>query len=137
MRTLSALAEDVRTLDVPVLLAWGPRDPVFSDLYLRDLVARLPHADVHRYEGASHLVTEDAPAAIDDIRAWVERLPAPRVRPARVGPAARGPTHTHPHTRGCRVAAAADGGSPRRARRRLRAAPTGPPWSSWAVRDPR
>lgn len=77
MPVLSALADDVRTLDVPVLLAWGPRDPVFSDLYLRDLLERLPHADVHRYEGASHLVTEDAPAALDDIRAWVERLPAP------------------------------------------------------------
>ncbi len=77
MPTLRALADDVRTLDVPVLLAWGPRDPVFSDLYLRDLIERLPHADVHRYEGASHLVTEDAPAALDDIRAWVERLPAP------------------------------------------------------------
>ena len=48
--------------DVPVLLLWGPRDPVFSDRYLRDLLGRLPHAEVHRYEGASHLVTEDAPA---------------------------------------------------------------------------
>ena len=46
-------------------------DPVFSDLYLRDLIERIPHADVHRYEGASHLVTEDAPAALPDIRRWI------------------------------------------------------------------
>ena len=49
--------------DVPVLMLWGPRDPVFSDRYLRDLRARLPHADVHRYERASHLVTGGRPAA--------------------------------------------------------------------------
>ena len=47
--------------DVPALLLWGPRDPVFSERYLRDLRDRLPHAQVHRYESASHLVTEDAP----------------------------------------------------------------------------
>ena len=34
---------EVRKLDdVPALLLWGPRDPVFSDRYLRDLRARLP-----------------------------------------------------------------------------------------------
>ncbi|HYN75622.1 MAG TPA: alpha/beta fold hydrolase [Candidatus Limnocylindria bacterium] len=74
MPTLQALAADVSTLQVPVLLAWGPNDPVFSDLYLRDLLERMPHADVHRYLGASHLVTEDAPAALEDIRRWVEGL---------------------------------------------------------------
>ena len=36
-------------LDVPVLLLWGPRDPVFGEAYLDDLRRRLPHADVHRY----------------------------------------------------------------------------------------
>ena len=74
MSALNDIAEAVRTLDVPVLLAWGPADPVFSDLYLRDLLQRIPHADVHRYEGASHLVTEDAPEALPDIRRWVEAL---------------------------------------------------------------
>ena len=38
---------------MPALLLWGPRDPVFSDRYLRDLLARLPHAEVHRYAGAA------------------------------------------------------------------------------------
>ena len=37
---------------MPVLMLWGPRDPVFAERYLRDLLERLPHAQVHRYEGA-------------------------------------------------------------------------------------
>lgn len=70
--TLDAIAEGVRSLEVPVLLAWGSDDPVFSDRYLRDLLQRMPHADVHRYERAGHLVTEDAPSAIDDIVTWID-----------------------------------------------------------------
>jgi acyl-CoA synthetase (AMP-forming)/AMP-acid ligase II/pimeloyl-ACP methyl ester carboxylesterase len=53
------IAESVRSLDVPALMLWGPRDPIFSDRYLDDLVGRLPQADVHRFEGAGHLVAED------------------------------------------------------------------------------
>ena len=62
--TLDAVADGLPELaDVPVLLFWGPLDPVFSDRYLHDLEARLPHADVHRAEGASHLAPEDADLA--------------------------------------------------------------------------
>nr|WP_286397623.1 alpha/beta fold hydrolase [Pseudarthrobacter defluvii] len=56
---LTGVAEGVRRLDVPALMLWGPRDPIFSDRYLKDLIGRLPHADVHRYESAGHLVAED------------------------------------------------------------------------------
>ena len=56
---LNGVAEGLRGLDVPALMLWGPRDPIFSDRYLKDLLTRLPHADVHRYEGAGHLVAED------------------------------------------------------------------------------
>lgn len=41
------------------MLLWGPRDPIFSDRYLDDLITRLPQADVHRFEGAGHLLAED------------------------------------------------------------------------------
>lgn len=59
-----ALLEAVDSLrDVPALLLWGPRDPVFNELYLRDLRARLPHAQVHRFEQAGHLLHEDADVA--------------------------------------------------------------------------
>ncbi|TFB72126.1 alpha/beta fold hydrolase [Cryobacterium glaciale] len=57
---LDRIAEAVRSLAVPTLLLWGPRDPIFSDRYLDDLVERMPHARVHRFEGAGHLLAEDA-----------------------------------------------------------------------------
>ncbi len=67
--------------DTPVLMLWGPSDPVFSDVYLDDLQRRLPHADVHRYLGASHLVTEDAPAAVDDALRWIQDVVVARPVP--------------------------------------------------------
>ncbi|SDL40433.1 Acyl-CoA synthetase (AMP-forming)/AMP-acid ligase II [Arthrobacter sp. ov407] len=57
--TLSRVAEGLRGLKVPALMLWGPRDPIFSDRYLKDLISRLPDAKVHRFEGAGHLVAED------------------------------------------------------------------------------
>ena len=60
-----------RLSGVPALILWGPRDPVFGEYHLRDLTRRLPQADVHRYPGASHLVTEDSPRAAEDAWHWV------------------------------------------------------------------
>lgn len=74
--TLERLAEGIQELDVPALFAWGPRDITFSDRYLRDLIARVPHADVHRFEGASHLVWEDADVASLVARWLSARFPA-------------------------------------------------------------
>lgn len=71
---VAELAEGVRTLDVPALMFWGPRDPVFGERYLSDLRERLPHAQVHRFEGASHLVTEDAPEYVDLVAEWLRDL---------------------------------------------------------------
>ena len=68
---LAAIAEGVRSIDVPALVLWGPRDPVFGERYLADLRARLPQAQLHRYEGASHLVTEDAPQYAVAVAQWV------------------------------------------------------------------
>src|SRR5688500_16176235 len=76
-----AIAEGIRTLDVPALLLWGPRDPVFGERYLTDLRDRLPQARLHRYEGASHLLPEDAPQYADAVVQWVADLDgAPTVR---------------------------------------------------------
>jgi acyl-CoA synthetase (AMP-forming)/AMP-acid ligase II/pimeloyl-ACP methyl ester carboxylesterase len=84
--TLVSIAEGLRDLDLPALFVWGPRDPIFSDVYLSDLLERLPHADVHRVEGAGHLVAEDhdyASAALD----WL----ADRVLPGSARAAVRAP----------------------------------------------
>lgn len=68
---LTAVAEGIRSITVPVLMMWGPRDPIFSDPYLEDLARRLPHADIHRFEGAGHLVQEDADTAATAFQ-WLE-----------------------------------------------------------------
>jgi olefin beta-lactone synthetase len=85
---LERIAAGVRELRVPALLAWGARDPVFSDRFLRDLRDRLPHADVHRYPAAGHLVAEDEDVASGVLRWLGTRLDdeqaesaAPDVRP--------------------------------------------------------
>ncbi|GAA5122110.1 alpha/beta fold hydrolase [Alloalcanivorax gelatiniphagus] len=78
---VAELAEGVRSLDVPALLFWGPRDPVFGERYLTDLRERLPHARVHRFEGASHLVTEDAPQYADLVATWAQELDQPAAPP--------------------------------------------------------
>ena len=73
---LDRIVADVDTLrEIPALLLWGPSDPVFSDIYLRDLEARLPRADVHRFVGASHLVPEEADVA-GAVHEWVAQLHA-------------------------------------------------------------
>ncbi len=72
--TVAELAEGVRGLDVPALMFWGPRDPVFGERYLADLQDRLPQARLHRFEGASHLVTEDAPQYADAVACWLRDL---------------------------------------------------------------
>ena len=74
---LTAIAERVSRLAVPALVLWGPRDPVFQGRYLRDLLERLPHADVHRFEGAGHLLAEDVDIATPITRWLATTFPAP------------------------------------------------------------
>ena len=85
---LTGVAEGVRRLDVPALMLWGPQDPIFSDRYLKDLITRLPHADVHRYEGAGHLVAEDRDIATP-VFDWLARRTGSGARTAG-GPLAAG-----------------------------------------------
>jgi acyl-coenzyme A synthetase/AMP-(fatty) acid ligase/pimeloyl-ACP methyl ester carboxylesterase len=74
---LDAIAAGLDDLsDVPALLLWGSKDKVFSDLYLHDLEARLPHADVHRYAKAAHFVSEDVDA-VGAIVDWIGMLDHP------------------------------------------------------------
>ncbi|TCU83844.1 acyl-CoA synthetase (AMP-forming)/AMP-acid ligase II [Curtobacterium sp. PhB191] len=76
---LDRIAAGVAALDVPALLLWGPRDPVFLERYLDDLSERLPQADVHRFEGAGHLLPDDADVA-GAVFDWIgDRLPGGHV----------------------------------------------------------
>lgn len=77
--TLDRIAMDLSYLhSTPVLLCWGPNDPVFSDQYLRDFKERIPHAAIHRYVGASHLVSEDAPQLFHDVLSWIDQPSQPQ-----------------------------------------------------------
>ncbi|BDZ47426.1 alpha/beta fold hydrolase [Naasia aerilata] len=77
---LDRIAEGIRHLDVPALLLWGARDPVFQDRYLDDLFARLRHPSVHRFPDAGHLIAEDVDYASAAL-AWLDD-PAPEATPA-------------------------------------------------------
>ncbi len=70
---LERSATNLATLDAPLLLVWGGNDPVFHDRFLADLLERAPHADVHRFAGAGHLVALDEPMA-DVATAWLDDL---------------------------------------------------------------
>ena len=70
------VAEGIRALQMPVLLAWGAKDPVFNDDFALDLAARMPHADRHRFPGLGHLVVEET-----DIAGLVDGWLAERVVP--------------------------------------------------------
>ncbi|RKE60486.1 alpha/beta fold hydrolase [Microbacterium sp. AG238] len=68
---LDELAGGLVDLTVPALLLRGPRDPVFGEHHLDDLARRLPHADVHRFEGAGHMLAEERPYA-DILLDWLD-----------------------------------------------------------------
>jgi acyl-coenzyme A synthetase/AMP-(fatty) acid ligase/pimeloyl-ACP methyl ester carboxylesterase len=93
---------------VPTLLLWGPRDPVFTQEFLRDLLRRLPQADVQRYPRASHLAVEDAPQSAEDAWSWVRAKVT--TRPQKLPPDGPTPEPTPDLVVG--VAAGADGCGP-------------------------
>jgi acyl-CoA synthetase (AMP-forming)/AMP-acid ligase II/pimeloyl-ACP methyl ester carboxylesterase len=84
---LTGVAEGLRELKVPALMLWGPRDPIFSDRYLKDLIHRLPHAEVHRFEGASHLLAEDRNIAAPVFQWLTSHSSGGAVAPKAEGPA--------------------------------------------------
>ena len=62
--------------ETPSLLLWGAKDPVFSMAFLADLRKRLPHAAVHGYAEAGHLVMEDIGGAAV-ILDWLKTITPP------------------------------------------------------------
>lgn len=61
--------------DVPALVCWGMKDPVFDEVVLDHLLTLLPEAEVHRLADAGHFVLEDA---ADRIVPLATRFLAPR-----------------------------------------------------------
>ena len=76
---LDEIARGLTGWDVPTLILWGARDPVFGSAHLQDLTRRLPRAVVHRFERAGHLLAEDAPEYADLIGNWLAGVTGPAV----------------------------------------------------------
>jgi acyl-coenzyme A synthetase/AMP-(fatty) acid ligase len=78
---LQRVSTDLASFRKPALILWGPKDPVFLDRYLADLLDRLPQADLHRFETAGHLLAEDVDTA-GPILHWAQRVLDPGATPA-------------------------------------------------------
>ncbi|MFI2425126.1 alpha/beta fold hydrolase [Streptomyces sp. NPDC018955] len=62
--------------ELPLLICWGMRDPVFTPALLEEWVRRHPHAVVHRFPDAGHFVMEDAGAELGDhVRDFLQGAP--------------------------------------------------------------
>jgi haloalkane dehalogenase len=58
---------------VPCLIAWGAKDFVFDDAFLRKWLELYPDAEVHRFADCGHYILEDGgPGLIETIRAFIE-----------------------------------------------------------------
>jgi haloalkane dehalogenase len=61
---MSSIHDRLPSLDVPLLLIWGMRDPVFQPVFLDQWRELLPHAETVELERASHFLVEDDPDAV-------------------------------------------------------------------------
>jgi cis-3-alkyl-4-acyloxetan-2-one decarboxylase len=63
-RLMSSIHARLPGLDVPVLLVWGMRDPVFQPVFLDQWRELFPRAEIAELADASHFVVEDRPDAV-------------------------------------------------------------------------
>lgn len=71
-KPLMRMSERLHLLkDVPAVVAWGMKDPVFTPALLDEWRTRLPHAQIVRFPNAGHLVLEDAPRPIARIARYL------------------------------------------------------------------
>jgi cis-3-alkyl-4-acyloxetan-2-one decarboxylase len=61
---MAAIQERLPSLDVPVLLVWGMRDPVFQPPFLEQWRELYPRAETVELPRCSHFVVEDDPAGV-------------------------------------------------------------------------
>ncbi len=70
---LSNTAEHLGLFEnLPCLIAWGERDFVFDDSFLRIWLETYPDAEIHRYRDCGHYILEDGgPELINTIRNFI------------------------------------------------------------------
>ena len=63
-RLMASIHERLATLDVPVLLVWGMRDPVFQPVFLDQWRELFPDAHTVQLDDAAHYLVEDSPGEV-------------------------------------------------------------------------
>ena len=66
-RTRGQLRKLVRRIDVPVLILWGEREPIFLPPTIEDLDAWVANVRVERIAGAGHFLQRDAPERVSEL----------------------------------------------------------------------
>jgi haloalkane dehalogenase len=61
---MASIHERLPSLDVPVLLVWGMRDPIFQPVFLEQWQELLPRATSVELAEASHFLVEDDPEGV-------------------------------------------------------------------------
>lgn len=61
---MASIHDRLPALDVPVLLVWGMRDPVFQPVFLEQWQELFPEARTVELGGASHFLVEDDPDGV-------------------------------------------------------------------------
>jgi haloalkane dehalogenase len=65
-RLMGSIHDRLPRLEVPVLLVWGMRDPVFQPVFLEQWRELFPDAEAVELADASHFLVEDSPDAVSD-----------------------------------------------------------------------
>jgi pimeloyl-ACP methyl ester carboxylesterase len=60
------LAERLATIECPVAVIWGDRDPYVPFCTARELADRIPHATLTHLRGADHYIMEECPGEVTD-----------------------------------------------------------------------
>jgi acyl-coenzyme A synthetase/AMP-(fatty) acid ligase/pimeloyl-ACP methyl ester carboxylesterase len=81
---IAAVAEQIKTLQIPVRMVWGARDPVFNDDFANDLLLRFPNAALHRIGTTGHLTVLEASVALFIEAAMTESVQTPNNAPTSV-----------------------------------------------------
>ena len=62
-RDLQTVADALPSLEIPVRLIWGSKDPVFNDDFAYDLLSRFKNAHLHRIADGGHLTVLESSIA--------------------------------------------------------------------------
>lgn len=66
-RSRGTLKKLFRRIDVPVMIVWSEREPVFNASAIEDLGAWVADVRIERIPGAGHFVQQDAPARVHEL----------------------------------------------------------------------